>query len=218
MAKKNRSIKVASILLGLTLATSCFVGGTFAKYATRGTGSDTARVAKFGVSVTATGETFAESYGDTAYEYVVSGTGIEKVVAPGTSKDMASIIVTGKPEVKVKVSYDSEVSFNDKWVDKDGNYYCPIMVRINNNTLKGEDYESIAEFKEAIEAKIAGYTKTYAPNTDLSAQGADTLKVSWSWAFEGASDENDTFLGDQAGEDQAPTIGLTVSAGVEQVQ
>lgn len=218
MAKKNRSIKVASILLGLTLATSCFVGGTFAKYVAKGGGSDTARVAKFGVNITATGDTFAESYSDAGYEYVVSGTTGQKVVAPGTTKNMASIILTGKPEVKVKVNYGGEVTFNDKWVDKNGNYYCPIKVRVNNDTIKGEDYTSTDEFKAAIEEKITAHTKTYAANTDLVAQGADALKVSWSWFFDGASDENDTFLGDKAAEGQAATIGLKVYATVEQAQ
>ena len=30
--KKNRTMRVAALLLALTLMTSCFVGGTFAKY------------------------------------------------------------------------------------------------------------------------------------------------------------------------------------------
>ena len=52
-SRKNHTLKLAGILLALVLVTSCFVGGTFAKYVTEGTGSDSARVAKFGVTVTA---------------------------------------------------------------------------------------------------------------------------------------------------------------------
>lgn len=68
-SRKNHTLKLAGILLALVLVTSCFVGGTFAKYVTTGTGSDSARVAKFGVTVTANGTMFAKEY-DTDTENV----------------------------------------------------------------------------------------------------------------------------------------------------
>ena len=46
--KKNRMMRLASILLVLVLMTSSVVGGTFAKYTTSVEGYDTARVAKWG--------------------------------------------------------------------------------------------------------------------------------------------------------------------------
>ena len=57
-------MRVAGLLLALVLVTSCFVGGTFAKYVTSGGGTDHARVAKFGVTVKATGNDtmFATQY------------------------------------------------------------------------------------------------------------------------------------------------------------
>ena len=60
--KKTKLMRAALLLLVLTLITSCFVGGTFAKYTTSEKGSDTARVAKWGVEITANGATFAEAY------------------------------------------------------------------------------------------------------------------------------------------------------------
>ena len=39
--KNNKLFKAAATLMGLTLITTCFVGGTFAKYTTTGGGSDT---------------------------------------------------------------------------------------------------------------------------------------------------------------------------------
>ena len=42
-AKKNVTLRAAAVLFALALITSCFVGGTFAKYVTNGTGSDKAR-------------------------------------------------------------------------------------------------------------------------------------------------------------------------------
>ena len=49
--KKNRLMRVAAMLLVLTLVTSCFVGGTFAKYTSTFSGTDEARVAKWAFSV-----------------------------------------------------------------------------------------------------------------------------------------------------------------------
>lgn len=56
--KRNRWMRAGGLLVVLTLITSCFVGGTFAKYVTENEGMDTARVAKWGVEVTVTGDGF----------------------------------------------------------------------------------------------------------------------------------------------------------------
>ena len=45
-SKKNRTLRAAVLMLALVLITSCFVGGTFAKYVTSGDAGDNARVAK----------------------------------------------------------------------------------------------------------------------------------------------------------------------------
>ena len=60
--KKELDAESSSLMLALVLITSCFVGGTFAKYVTSGSGTDSARVAKFGVTVTANGDVFAKEY------------------------------------------------------------------------------------------------------------------------------------------------------------
>ena len=83
--KKNWTLRAAVLMLALVLITSCFVGGTFAKYVTSGTSGDNARVAKWGVTVTAheTGDIFAKSYDNT-----VIAEGEYKVIAPGTKRIM----------------------------------------------------------------------------------------------------------------------------------
>ena len=52
MKKNSKLMRASFVLLVLTLITSCFVGGTFAKYVSEGEGTDSARVAKWGVEVT----------------------------------------------------------------------------------------------------------------------------------------------------------------------
>ena len=100
-SKKNWTLRAAVLMLALVLITSCFVGGTFAKYVTSGSGTDSARVAKFGVTVTANGDVFAKEY-DTNDQTVVgtiakSVISTDKVVAPGTTSngDFVAATITG---------------------------------------------------------------------------------------------------------------------------
>ena len=60
--KKNRMMRLASVLLVLTLLSTSVISGTFAKYVTSDQASDTARVAKFGVVVSASGSLFGTDY------------------------------------------------------------------------------------------------------------------------------------------------------------
>ena len=114
--KKNKAMRAASVLLVLTLVTSCFVSGTFAKYVTKAEGSQTARVAKFGVELTTFGEGFYANYlnaaGDNkgALEAIgnvtVTSSNGDKVVAPGTADSFQLFQMTFKeasPEVAVEV-------------------------------------------------------------------------------------------------------------------
>ena len=55
--KKNKMMRLASFLLVATLLTTSMISGTFAKYVTEGSASDSARVAKWGVEVEATDDT-----------------------------------------------------------------------------------------------------------------------------------------------------------------
>ena len=66
--KKNVMMRIASILLVCVLVTTCGISGTFAKYTTNATSSDTARVARWGVEVSASGTMFGKAYQDTIIE------------------------------------------------------------------------------------------------------------------------------------------------------
>lgn len=110
--KKNRTMRAAALLLALTLMTSCFVGGTFAKYTTSDSATDTARVAKWGVEVLASGNLFGTEYNPNSVTdpdkpdqigtvtTSVSSNGTDNIVAPGTKNDEGlTISITGTPEV-----------------------------------------------------------------------------------------------------------------------
>lgn len=118
--KKNTMLRIASILLVVTLLSTCVISGTFAKYVTKAEGQDQARVAKWGVLVSVEGGVFADKYAaeDEAYledggEYsVVSSVEGEQVVAPGTNSEQvgANLVgaVTGTPEVAARYTLEGK--------------------------------------------------------------------------------------------------------------
>lgn len=228
--KKNKMMRIASVLLVAVILTTCAISGTFAKYVTSGNGSDTARVAKFGVAITANGDTFADAYdkvGDgtgnsnkmvayaTAGSTVKSGIQNDDVVAPGTKGDMVSMTLSGTPEVAVKVTYAATVTLNDKWTDG-ANFYFPLVIKVNDTAVDLSGVTTAEGVKTAIANKVAEYSKTYDPLTVLDGKGAESLKISWEWPFEG-NDVKDTYLGNQAAEGPAAEITIAVTTTVTQI-
>ena len=96
--KKNSTMRIAALLLVLTLMTSCFVGGTFAKYTTSGHISDTARVAKWGVTITTSGSIFKNQY--------------ENDPVVEDDKDGNPITTVGREEIKVRVTFNRPMDKN----------------------------------------------------------------------------------------------------------
>ena len=84
--KKNKMLRIASILLVVTLLSTCVISGTFAKYVTKAEGEDQARVAKWGVLVTVEGGAFADTYA-AEDEYYLAAEGVYSVVANNTEFD-----------------------------------------------------------------------------------------------------------------------------------
>ena len=232
--KKTKLMRAALLLLVLTLITSCFVGGTFAKYTTSEKGSDTARVAKWGVEITANGATFAEAYDADTKKVVdaitnsviaksVVSAGTDKVVAPGTKGNMVGMTITGTPEVAVRVNYVADFKVENWTVD--GKFYCPLHIKVGNTVIDGAGFDNKAAFEDAVNDEISTYSKSYAAGTDLNTAGVTAPSVSWEWPFEhtGASagtggnpqtNENDTKLGNA---ETAPTVTLTITTTVDQI-
>lgn len=111
--KKNKMMRIASFLLVAVLMSTSAISGTFAKYVTTASASDTARVAKWGIKMDSTGaSTFVDTYqsGTPATDTVVGTDGddvdtiVDDVVAPGTSGS-TTYHVTGAPETAYKVSF-----------------------------------------------------------------------------------------------------------------
>ena len=154
--KKNWTMRVALLIVALTLITSCFVGGTFAKYVTGASYEDTARVAKFGVLLTIDGDSgFADKYAtdDTTYtgEYsVISAVVNEKVVAPGTPAGLKT--ETSETEVS-QDNNRAEATDENKALTFGISGTPEVAVRINIEF--GEDFKDVVLPK----GKYTDYTK-----------------------------------------------------------
>ncbi len=221
--KKNLMMRMASVLLIAVLMSTCAISGTFAKYVTSAEGTDTARVAKFGVAITANGSTFAEQYDTHDPNFVGVHTksviSTDKVVAPGTNGDMTSMKLSGTPEVAVKVSYVADFALSDNWTVEGGKFYCPLKICVEGTYVDGLTFDNKAAFEAAVEALINGWTKSYDPGTDLSTVDGDSVSVSWEWPFSTSveNDAKDTWLGNQAAADNPATVTLTITTTVTQI-
>lgn len=232
--KKNKMMRAASVLAVAVLLTTCAISGTFAKYVTSGNAGDSARVAKWGVSVVATTDNiFDATYNDEDATYSgLSVSALEDVVAPGTSKaNLTDLTLTGTPEVAVRVEYTAVLTL-ENWKDADDNEYCPLIFTVEDKEFKigGKDLDdndiiTVAQLKAAVEAAVAKCSKDYAPNTNLAetASTTDAPTISWSWPYStsDANDVKDTYLGDVAagkyvGKSTA-TISLTTSVTITQI-
>ena len=109
--KKNKMMRLASAMMVMTLMTTSVISGTFAKYVTSDSATDTARVAKWGVEVQVGGNLFGTDYaknGETNSDGIIAintSTSVNasddvNVVAPGTQNTTAfTVEVSGTPEV-----------------------------------------------------------------------------------------------------------------------
>lgn len=203
--KKNKMMRIASVLLVAVLISTCAISGTFAKYVTEGSAADTARVAKWGVQITTSSDIFDEAYdttdtntaGNIAQTVKVDTAGTN-LVAPGTDKSI-TLSVTGKPEVAVKVEFIFNVT---------SDVVIPNGTEIADNNTLGADYTPVVftlkqgntQLAQGTLAEIEQYfeqeSAVYAPNTDLGTE-LGTYTLSWAWAFNG-NDVADTYLGNVA--------------------
>ena len=237
---KNKAMRIAAGVGVTTLLTMSVISGSFAKYITSGTGTDSARAAKFGVTVTANGTMFASEYatddeavGTIAKSVISSGGEDDHVVAPGTKGELLNATITGKPEVAVKVSYEPTLTLNGwEYTDDDSNLsteYFPIIFKVGDKKygITGmkdsagikitNGSANVEALKTAVENAIRAYSKNYAANTDLALVAPDYVNVSWEWAYNGNSDEKDTYLGDQAAANKASTVELSMKTTVTQI-
>lgn len=158
---KNRTMRLAVLLLALTLITACFVGGTFAKYTSSANAKGTATVAKWDIDVNGTClntttdpeisfNLFETAAIDTANDAAETDVAKGKI-APGT-KGSFNIVINNKSEVNAE--YD--VAFT---IDNTSN--VPLTFKVGDAALTDITDKAIGK------------------------GASETIKVDWEWAFEG---------------------------------
>lgn len=181
--KNIKMLAIAALLVAVAV-TSYSVSGTYAKYTTSKTYTDSARVAKWGIGMTNEVDLFYSNYTD-----VKSANGTDAVVAPGTQGNY-TFALTGTPET----DYTLDVTVTGE--DNIGQLVY---------TLDGTEYATMAELVTAIDA-------LYNPQTVYAAGTASesTHNIGWYWAFEEdeANNTTDTTLGNK---DVLDTVSLTVT-------
>ena len=154
--RKNKMMRAASALLVAVLLTTSTISGTFAKYVTQDSASDTARVAKWGVELQVEGNLFGENYvnaiapdGATAAELAVESNynllaeapNPDDVVAPGTENDeVFTFSINGKPEVSGQIVVE-KLEIQNIFL-KAGTY--GVMVEVPVNTVTKENFDEFA--------------------------------------------------------------------------
>lgn len=228
--KKNAMLKIAAILLVAVLLTTCAISATFAKYVSAASFSEVkARVAKWGVNVTATaGDAFAEKYGTDSATLVFSAVEGEDVIAPGTKNDEAIVIeLSGDPEVAVDVLANFTLTVNGDWKGSTGAEYFPVKFYVNGTVVPGDTIEAV---KTNLAQQVVGaFAATdVAPDRDADTKLDEKVTIGWEWPdlgddkVDNTVNMNDTALGNATGlqlilEGSVTVVQKTVADGVEAI-
>lgn len=232
--KKNRMMRLASILLVCVLLTTSVISGTFAKYTTEVNSDDKARVAYWGFqssnSMDITG-LFKDVYGN------VDSINGDDVIAPGTTgsadftfawdEDVSAygspVAVTG-PEVsynfaiKVDAVCDPLIKKNKSITWSLDNKLAPAV-----NGFEEGSFDALIVAIRKLSGSQGGQ-QVYGPNTlpDAFSENDDKHTISWTWAINGSNtyevdgetltqDQYDTYMGNAANLDDV-SIEITITA------
>ena len=220
--RKNKMMRLASGLLVAVLLTTCAISGTFAKYISTASGSDTARVAKWSIEVEGTDiaispnttiafdlfDTVKDTAGADEEHVSTAAVGQPAIIAPGTSGSF-----------RLDVANTSEVDAK----------YTIVLAETNAGeiplkySLNGTDwFESIAELM-ADAAAVALLT-----DKPIAKESGEAYQVvHWKWVFdanvdgdtvhEDQTDATDTALGIQADDATAALVTITATITATQV-
>lgn len=194
--EKNKTMKMILITLLIAMIALVLVSGTYAKYTSSASGSDTVRVAKWSFNV---GEndivakdtftfdlfkTITDTDGKTETDVVSANA--DKVIAPGTSGSF-DLVLENKSETSAKYGITYTVTNTAS---------IPVQFSVN-----GKDWtDNLANVVESdTDTKLAANN------------GTKTITIQWKWAYDG-DDTTDVNLG------KVGTAKLIVQADVTATQ
>lgn len=198
--KNNKLAKFMALVLLVTLLAVILVSGTYAKYTTSATGSDSATVARWNITLNGediskgTQKTFKlglfDTINDTDFTSKDSDVTAGKI-APGT---------TGKFEI-AKLINNSDVNAQYKITYSIDNNNIPLEFSKDKNAADSE-WKSLSEFS----------MNDFVALAKDSTEGVSTGTIYWRWKFERNDDSADTDFGINT-----PEVVVTATITVEQV-
>jgi len=220
--KKNWFLRIGLISLVLALATTCLLGGTFAKYTTTVSGSDSIQVAKFAFKATDVDGIELENDGAEINLFAnaktdATGTVQTGMFAPGVYGTFSIVLDNTGSDVDVVINDDSEVAIELSASDE-------AAFDLNTGFIKfvvsyepiGEepDYGAVASLNDlaaAVEAAIEldEYEEDY-----IEKGSAVTIYVAYIW--EGATDDVDSAIGNFATANNPLTITMDITIIADQ--
>ena len=227
--KKNKLFLLGLFVVFAAVLSLSLVSNTLAKYTSSATGSDTARVAKWGIVLNVTADNVLYNEDKTGNEVTGAKVTAAELAAPGTYQKLTTVSLTGTPEVSYKIIVNVDLEL-ENWEIAEGEY-CPLTFTVDNASFTKTG--TIAELEVALEKAILtaitgqdassasagvddyanGYTFTasYDAGEEVPASVRDGVLVDWKWAFEGEN-AKDTELGVKGN----ATINFKLSITVEQ--
>ena len=178
--KSSMMVRLVAVLAVTMMFTMCFVGGTFAKYTSSATGTDSATVAKWSFKVgekdIATNDTFTFDL----FKPIKDSNGTDEetdmslvdgsIIAPGTQGSF-DLVLKNESQVTAQYAIDYTVTNNND---------IPVKFSVDGGTTWTNDLADVAA----------------SDSTKLAANsGTTTIKVQWKWDFNGSDDSFDTALG-----------------------
>ena len=197
--KTNKALRLAAILLILTLVSFSGIGSAYAKYISSDSARDTARVAKFGVVASVYGDLFDPAYSGPAANKIVSYSDTSATVkavqqadliAPGTKGGTLTISLKGTPETGTSITLDHvKGSYNKPYAVvspylKAHTYCVPVVY---DGTATAEDYGSFCDSQGiTLTSMPSAGTTVYKP-LELVTVTADYYPLVWKVSVNGGT-------------------------------
>lgn len=218
--KKNWFLRIGLISLVLALATTCLLGGTFAKYTTTVSGSDSIQVAKFAFKATDVDGIELENDGAEINLFAdaktdATGTVQTGMFAPGVYGTFSIVLDNTGSDVDVVINDNSEVAITLSASDEAAFDLDTAFIKfvVSYEPIGEEpDYGAVASLNDlaaAVEAAIELDGEDY-----IEKGSAVTIYVAYIW--EGATDAVDSAIGTFAAANYPLTITMDITIIADQ--
>ncbi len=225
MKRNSLFIKIAMLVVVLTVATACVISGTFAKYTTTVLGADTISVAKFGYQATdggagtyttttaatinlfenATTDATGTVAGDAGELYLAPGVyGSFVIMLDGSTTDVDLTMAGSTVTAAATNAMDTDV---DAFISYDITYGVGIANTLATPSYAGGTRVTPDAFAARIQTVLAAIT--------LQKNSIGYVMVYWKWVD--GNDAEDTALGQKWATDDTPVLTLTISNKATQI-